>query len=364
MKKILITFVFVSGIVAINVACAPASDKWTLVSSGSKIAGTWKGGNEMEYLTGNNQIPVIRIPFSITIDNQYDPEEIPVSFVFNMNNLQNALSALFPNETVTKDGFRSYFITEDMRIDSARNTLTMQVRLSVEALNQKGRIYVNQRNDRLKVQIEDSKLVGFVNNNFEYVLEKTAEIRQFKLGEFGVAGVVFYDKGFYSDGWRYMEVSLDFTRTTPWSDGSAFIGGLKSEIGEGDYNTRNIINFLGANTAAGAAADYRGGGKDDWYLGNNKEMEICYAAIVKKRAVRKNAEKVPGFVKIDRGLLGDAPKNVWTSEQQTATEAFQLGLVNALLQGGGDVASAKTVPYKFLGMTHTPSDPVRPIRKF
>lgn len=46
----------------------------------------------------------------------------------------------------------------------------------------------------------------------------------------------------------------------------------KSEIGSGFANTKLIVKACGAETAAGMAAQYQGGGKPDWYLPSRFEI--------------------------------------------------------------------------------------------
>jgi hypothetical protein len=103
----------------------------------------------------------------------------------------------------------------------------------------------------------------------------------YKVGDTGPAGgIVFYDKGSFSDGWRYMECApVDQSNGARWGAMKTLIkGALNSAIGTGASNTKAIIeaNPGSPEIAAKAAADYRGGGKDDWFLPSKDELNLLY----------------------------------------------------------------------------------------
>ena len=79
------------------------------------------------------------------------------------------------------------------------------------------------------------------------------------------------------------------------------ITGLSSIIGEGDYNTDNLIRIKGDDTAAAKARAYKGGGYEDWYLPNRAEASKMYKALVKGKGKNK-AKKVPGYKKYIKGF--------------------------------------------------------------
>jgi hypothetical protein len=68
-------------------------------------------------------------------------------------------------------------------------------------------------------------------------------------------GYVFYDKGDYSDGWRYLECAPE--------DASA------DQYDGDDYR-------MGSSTAHTLCEDYRYGGYDDWYLPSIEELKWMY----------------------------------------------------------------------------------------
>ena len=104
------------------------------------------------------------------------------------------------------------------------------------------------------------------------------------IGDIGPAnGVVFYDKGFYSDGWRYIEAA---PKDTEWLQKLWGGYGIKAEsngnvIGSGISNTEKIVSKYGDNEpfqgindyAAKLCSDLEYGGYDDWFLPSITELE-------------------------------------------------------------------------------------------
>jgi hypothetical protein len=94
-------------------------------------------------------------------------------------------------------------------------------------------------------------------------------------------GIVFYDKGAVSDGWRYLEAApVDREFTADWGSYGTAIGGTDTAVGRGKQNTDLIITWLGANGGAGKAAQLcdslEVGGYDDWFLPSKDELDWIY----------------------------------------------------------------------------------------
>jgi len=128
----------------------------------------------------------------------------------------------------------------------------------------------------------------------------------YNIGDTGPGGgIVIYDKGIVSDGWRYLEAapvnqgdgltwaSSDYTSTN--------IPGTGTAIGTGKANTDAILAVDANAPAAKACANYRGGGKDDWFLPSNKELYEMYKA---------------------RSHLGISTGYFWSSSQYSDTYAY------------------------------------------
>jgi len=107
-----------------------------------------------------------------------------------------------------------------------------------------------------------------------------------EVGGVGPAGgIVFYDKGSYSDGWRFLEAAPASTEWTekPWGGRGTEVG-TDTAIGTGEANTQAIVAEYGDNEpdenradyAAKLAADLDHGGYDDWFLPSKDELDQMY----------------------------------------------------------------------------------------
>jgi hypothetical protein len=98
-------------------------------------------------------------------------------------------------------------------------------------------------------------------------------------------GYVFYDKGSYSDGWRYLEAAPKDAGKAEWgpTTTTAIVGGTSKGIGSGKHNTELIVAkmvTLGkSSTAAQLCDSFEYGSKDDWFLPSANELEEMLAVI-------------------------------------------------------------------------------------
>ncbi len=110
--------------------------------------------------------------------------------------------------------------------------------------------------------------------------EISSQGKTYKIGDRGPAGGwIFYDKGNNSGGWRYLEAAPEDQSTEArWGCyGISITGAEDAAIGTGKANTAAIIKSCGeADIAAKIAADYRGGGKSDWFLPSKDELYMMY----------------------------------------------------------------------------------------
>jgi len=100
------------------------------------------------------------------------------------------------------------------------------------------------------------------------------------VGDRGPAtGIVFYDKGSESDGWRYLEAAAsDQSTGITWDDGNAIgTGATAWVIGTGEANTALIVSVKGAGSyAASLCASLSLGGYEDWFLPSVEELRAMY----------------------------------------------------------------------------------------
>lgn len=124
----------------------------------------------------------------------------------------------------------------------------------------------------------------------------------YSIGSQGPAGgYVFYDKGIFSNGWRYLEVyPISFFGI--WGCQGTLVSGITNTIGAGDVNTNAILAACSSTNAVARLVDnYSVNGFSDWYLPNNAEMNL-----IRDNLYANNIGNIPG------------PFH-WTSSQQNAT---------------------------------------------
>ena len=116
----------------------------------------------------------------------------------------------------------------------------------------------------------------------------------YQIGDTGPAGgIIFYDKGEYSDGWRYMEVAPANTEfEAHWAackDGYYSddynsrdeVRGTRTIIGSGKRNTRLLVDQLSGWSgdqycAAEIVASFNYGGYSDWFIPSKDELDLIY----------------------------------------------------------------------------------------
>lgn len=111
-----------------------------------------------------------------------------------------------------------------------------------------------------------------INNNGTYALRD--------IGPAG--GLIFYDKGSYSDGWRYMEAAPVSTEWPgkEWGSYGTLIGGTETGIGSGQSNTTIIVTWLNSHSETDRAAQVCDalvyGGYSDWFFPSRGELNLMY----------------------------------------------------------------------------------------
>jgi hypothetical protein len=131
-------------------------------------------------------------------------------------------------------------------------------------------------------------------------------------------GIVFYDKGSYSDGWRYLKAAPASTEweSKPWGGPGTEVGGdaQGQAIGTGVANTQAIVAeywdeepYDGRDDyAAILASDLSYGGYDDWFLPSEDELNEMYI----------HREAIGGF----------ASTGYWSSSEASSLNAWAPGL--------------------------------------
>lgn len=197
-------------------------------------------------------------------------------------------------------------------------------------------------------------------------------IKSYKVGGLGEAGVIFYDKGEYSDGWRFLEIAPTKSQNIYFGIYSVDVEGLKTELGTGDVNTELLVEEFEEDSAAYYAANYSSGGKDDWYLGNVAEMQMCYKNLVDSGKNRKKIDKLVELGKLDEfystfwGYVKDGTICYLTSEQkdQSHCNTVSFSTSSAFLDGGKILSPENGWKVFDRSTIEGYTNYVRPIRKF
>jgi hypothetical protein len=111
--------------------------------------------------------------------------------------------------------------------------------------------------------------------------------KTYKIGERGPAGGwVFYDKGVFSEGWRYLEAAPSETEfKAEWGAYEKAVPGTVSAVGTGKRNTQIIREFcrkIGEPDRAAELCDALSvGGYDDWFLPGRDELNLIYTNLHK-----------------------------------------------------------------------------------
>ncbi|MDR1901232.1 MAG: DUF1566 domain-containing protein [Treponema sp.] len=105
----------------------------------------------------------------------------------------------------------------------------------------------------------------------------------YKIGDIGPAGgIVFYDKGAFSNGWRYLEAAPAETefKDAEWGAYRTSVAGTDTAVGAGKRNTQLIADKLRQLGESGRAAqlclNLNFGGFKDWFLPSKDELDLMY----------------------------------------------------------------------------------------
>lgn len=179
------------------------------------------------------------------------------------------------------------------------------------------------------LNLEETKLCSFLVlaedgiTTKEYLIYVTRN--QYSVGDIGPAGgCIFYDKGYYSNGWRFLESAPNDTTFLCWFIYSnstmhtpSIVSAKEKSIGSGKSNTAAIVTALGitGNYAARYCDDLVLGGKDDWFLPSLDELNIMYS--------KKNI------------ISGWSGTIYWSSTQDAGSQPYWQNLFNGVQSVAG-----------------------------
>ena len=155
------------------------------------------------------------------------------------------------------------------------------------------------------------------------------------VGDIGPAGgVVFHDKGTYSNGWRYLEAaSTDVIHPTTgvttftWGGSTGttinntLVGGTSQAVGTGEANTTTIATLhpLAGSAARFCSEGFKQGGYSDWFLPSYEELDLMGklsdtksgAFTLLSNTYWSSSEKTAGnayFINVTDKIKSDIPK--------------------------------------------------------
>ena len=113
--------------------------------------------------------------------------------------------------------------------------------------------------------------------------------RTYNIGDIGPAGgIIFYDRGFVSDGWRYLEAAPASTEFfgVEWGAYEQDVFGTSTAVGSGRLNTQLIVTHLNSrgksNCAAQRCAALNINGFTDWFLPSKDELNLMYVNLLQR----------------------------------------------------------------------------------
>jgi len=141
------------------------------------------------------------------------------------------------------------------------------------------------------------------------------------IGKTGPAGgLIFYDKGSYSDGWRYLEAAPKSTewKRKKWGSYKNLIRGTEEGIGTGQSNTTKIVAWLNSHYERGRAAqvcdalvvENNGVTYSAWFLPSRNESKLMYENLYLK------------------GVGGFAANLYWSSSEKYSSSAYVQNFFN------------------------------------
>lgn len=139
-------------------------------------------------------------------------------------------------------------------------------------------------------------------------------------------GIVFYDKGFYSNGWRYLEAApTDQSVNIEWGcSGTNLPGAQGWDFGSGLQNTIDIIDGCpSSNIAARIADNFEHGGYSDWFLPSKSSVDEMYQVL---------------FLNGQGSFALDV---YWTSTEASSISAWAYNFYS-----GGPIVNNKVVNYR------------------
>jgi len=132
------------------------------------------------------------------------------------------------------------------------------------------------------------KIPDLVQSMMTAIAGRNPANKTYKIGDTGPAGgIVFYDKGSSSNGWRYLEVApSETTDAAIWGTDNLPIIGTSTAVGAGKRNTELIVETMKklgiTDSAAQRCVNLNYNGFNDWFLPSMDELNLMYKNLYQK----------------------------------------------------------------------------------
>lgn len=230
---------------------------------------------------------------SLVLESKGDAHYNAYQFHKAFENYNAAINLLEKRSTITKDKILDrYTVKKDTTMETGRSYLLSRVRaladraelFNLQDRHNEARSVLGEARKLLTVDLHlfSTQASRVTYNDAVAVIGNVALVSA--IGERGPAGgFIFYDKGAYSDGWRYLEAAPEDQGEAEWGcSGKSIPGAHNTGIGSGIRNTQAIMKSCAElGIAAKIAASYRGGGKSDWFLPSKDELDLMHINMCK-----------------------------------------------------------------------------------
>lgn len=157
-----------------------------------------------------------------------------------------------------------------------------------------------------------------------------AEELSYKVGERGpTGGWIFYDKGFISNGWRYLEAAPNDLGPTKWGCLKKIIKDAQfTAIGSGESNTKAILENCSDCLAAKLASEYSCNSRNDWFLPSKNELNAMYINLHKKNI--GNFNNIYYWSSSEKGKITSWYQSFGTGDQSYNDKDYHYGLIRPI----------------------------------
>ena len=285
-------------------------------------------------------------------------QDLSLTIVNNTGNTINGIG-LWPSDSNDNSKLRSFDLNDNLRNGGSTKIVIPSVDISV-----KHDVFLFDPDDG----IYRKKGVSFTQNmSITYTSADKAQLassapsapaasatpastasKAYKIGDTGPAGgLIFYDKGNNSGGWRYLEAAPEETEfQAVWSVRNTVVENTRTEIGTGRRNTQLIVEKFKQtsgewDTAAQVCVDLDINGYKDWFFPSKDELDQMYGNLKRKN-------------------LGDFKNELYSSSTEAIDYNNSLGCACTVNFKNGEIFAGGF----FAGRNKNIKYYVRPIRQF